>query len=216
MNMGGIALLFPADANDVMGMVRAAHEYPGPAAIFLQTYAFGKSEFASPIADDAYVIPFGNARVRREGTDVSVFAYGAAAVRAACNEAEFLSRSGIDTEVVDIRCVEPLDVETLAASAKKTGRVIIMHEATWRQGCGVHIKHRLDEALVNEHIRTRMFVHLLCAEDNPIPTKKEFLWSRLPFEQYVVKDQDDFGEMRTILRSHKLARLARELKEAYR
>ena len=154
--------------------------------------------------------------MRRAGKDLSVFAYGAASVKAACNEAEFLSRVGVDVEVIDIRCLEPLDIETLAASARKTGRVIIMHEASWRQGCGVHIKHRLDQALVNEHIKTRMFVHLLCAEDNPIPTKKKFLWSRLPFEQYVVKKEDDFGEPRTILRSHKLAQLARELTEVYR
>ena len=216
MNMGGIALLFPTDAYDVMGLVRGAHEYPGPVALFLQTYAFGTSEFAADVPDEPYVIPFGSARVRRLGKDVSVFAYGAASVKAACNEAEFLSRLGIDVEVVDIRCLEPLDIETLAASARRTGRVIIMHEASWRQGCGVHIKHRLDEALVNEHIKTRMFVHLLCAEDNPIPTKKKFLWQRLPFEQYVVKKEDDFGEPRTILRSHKLAQLARELTEVYR
>ena len=216
LNMGGIALLFPTDSYDLVGIVRAAHEYPGPVAIFLQICAFGKSEFAADVPEEPYVIPFGTARVRRVGKDVSVFAYGAAAVIAAQNEAEFLSRTGVDVEVVDIRCLEPLDVETLASSARKTGRVIIMHEADWRHGCGVHIKHRLDEAFVNEHIKTRMFIHLLCAEDNPIPTKKKFLWSRLPFEQYVVKKEDNFGEQRTLLRSHKLGALARELTEVYR
>lgn len=215
-SMGGIAVLFPSDAYDVMGMVRAAHEYPGPVALFLQICAFGSSEFAADIPAESYVIPFGSARVVRVGSDVSVFVYGAACVKAAENEAEFLSRAGVDAEVVDIRCLEPLDIETLAISARKTGRVIIMHEADWRHGCGIHIKHRLDEALVNERIKTRMFVHLLCAEDNPIPTKKKFLWSRLPFEQYVVKKEDDFGDPRTILRSSKLNALARELREVYR
>lgn len=215
LSMGGVAMLFPSNAYDLAGMIRAAHEYPGPVAIFLQIYAFGLSEFGAEIPEEPFVIPFGSARVCRVGNDVSVFAYGAACVKAACNEAEFLSRVGVDMEVVDIRCLEPLDIATLAMSARKTGRVIIMHEADWRHGCGIHIKHRLDEALVNEYIRTRMFVHLLCAEDNPIPTKKTFLWTRLPFEQYVVRTEDDFGNPRTVLRSSKLAKLARELKETY-
>lgn len=216
LSMGGIAMLFPSNAYDLAGMVRAAHEYPGPVAIFLQIYAFGLSEFGAEISEEPFVIPFGSARVCRSGNDVSVFAYGAACVKAACNEAEFISRRGVDVEVIDIRCLEPLDIETLATSARKTGRVIIMHEADWRHGCGIHIKHRLDEALVNERIKTRMFVHLLCAEDNPIPTKKKFLWARLPFEQYVVKKEDDFGDPRTVLRSHKLATLAQALKEIYK
>ncbi len=216
LSMGGIAMLFPTDAYDMAGLLRAAYEYPGPVAIFLQIRAFGDSEFGADVPEEPYVIPFGSARVRRSGNDVSVFAYGAAAVIAACNEAEFLSRLGVDVEVIDIRCLEPLDIETLSVSARKTGRVIIMHEASWRQGCGIHIKHRLDEAFVNERIKTRMFIHLLCAEDNPIPTKKKFLWARLPFEQYVVKKEDNVAMSGIILRSHKLAKLARELKEIYK
>jgi pyruvate/2-oxoglutarate/acetoin dehydrogenase E1 component len=215
LSMGGIAMLFPSNAHDLVGMVRAAHEYPGPVAIFLQIYAFGSPEFGSEVPEESFVIPFGSARVCRAGNDVSVFAYGAACVKAACNEAEFSSRVGLDLEVIDIRCLEPLDIATLATSARKTGRVIIMHEADWRHGCGIHIKHRLDEAFVNERIRTRMFIHLLCAEDNPIPTKKKFLWARLPFEQYVVKKEDIINASGTILRSHKLTLLARELKEVY-
>jgi len=216
LSMGGIVLLFPTDAYDLAGMMRAAYEYPGPVAIFLQIHAFGKSEFGGLVPEERYVIPFGSARVRREGSDVSVFAYGAACVRAAENEAEFLSRAGVDAEVVDIRCLEPLDIETLKVSAQKTGRVIIMHEADWRHGCGVHIKHQLDLAGASVYARTRETAYLLTADDNPIPTKKKFLWSRLPFEQYVVKSEDNFGDQRTILRSKKLDGLARRLKEVYR
>lgn len=215
-SMGGIAMLFPSDAYDVAGMVRAAHQYPGPVAIFLQIHAFGNSEFRADVPEEPYVIPFGSARVRRVGSDISVFAYGAAAVIAACNEAEFLSRRDIDVEVIDMRSLEPLDIETLVISAKKTGRVIIMHEADWRDGCGVHIKHRLDAAGVSAYAKTREISYLLTAEENPIPSKKKFLWARLPFEQYIVKKEDDFGNPRTILRSSKLAALAQELKEVYR
>lgn len=215
LSMGGIVMLFPSNAYDLAGMMRAAHEYPGPVALFLQIYAFGLSEFGAAIPEQPFIIPFGKARICRNGSDVSVFAYGAACVEAACNEAEFLSRVGVSAEIIDIRCLEPLDIATLTTSVRKTGRVIIMHEADWRHGCGIHIKHRLDEALVNEHIKTRMFIHLLCAEDNPIPTKKKFLWNRLPFEQYVISSSDNFGDPRTLLRSKKLFLLAQELKETY-
>ena len=216
LSMGGIVLLFPRSAYEVAGMMNAAHEYPGPVAIFLQTYAFGKSEFGAEVPTEPFIIPFGQANIRRSGNDVSVFAYGAAAVRAAENEAAFLERKGIDIEVVDVQCLEPLDKETLFASARKTGRVIILHEATWRNGGGVYIKHQLDEMGVGSYSRTGQTAHLLCSEDNPIPTKIDFLWARLPFERYVVQKEDDFGIPRTILRSTKLARLARELKEVYR
>lgn len=210
-SMGGIVLCFPATAYEVVGMLRAAHEYPGPVVLFLQIRAFGDSEFAEVVPEEPYIIPFGQAKVRREGSDVSVLVYGAAAVKAACNEAEFLAREGVALEVVDIQCVDPLDIDTLVASATKTGRVIIMHEARKRQGCGVSIKDALDEAGASTSAKTLRVSSILGAEDNPIPTKKSFLWARLPFEQYVVRPQDNFGEERTILRSSKLAHLAREL-----
>lgn len=214
-SMGGITIVSPTDAYDMMGIMRAAHEYPGPVAILLQIYGFGDSQFSAEVPEEPYVIPFGSARIRRAGNDVSVLAYGAASVIAACNEAEFLSRAGIDVEVVDVRSLVPLDIETLAQSARKTKRIIIMHEAPWYQGCGVYIKEQLDDALVNEYIKTRRFTYPMYAKGNSVPTKKKFLWSRLPFEQYVVRKEDQFGDPRTILRSSKLADLARELKETY-
>lgn len=208
--MGGIVLLFPATAYDVVGMLRSAHEYEGPVVIFLQIYAFGNSEFSAEVPENGYMIPFGHARMRRAGDDISVLAYGAAAVRAAQNEAEFLAREGIDLEIIDIACLAPLDIDTLVVSAKKTGRVIIMHEASARDGCGVHVKHALDDAGATAYSRLPRSAYILAAESNPIPTKKEFLWARLPYAQYVVRVEDDFGEPRTIVRSYKLAVLARE------
>lgn len=213
--MDGIVLLFPADAYDVVGMLRAAHEYPGPVMVFLQTYAFGKSEFSATVPAEPYLVPFGQAHVRREGNDVSVFAYGAAAVRAAENEAEFLSRDGISVEVIDIRCLWPLDTATLMRSAEKTGRVIIMHEAKEKEGCGMMIKHELDKTGVTRFVKTGQAAYILAAENNPSPTKKSFLWARLPFEKYVVRKEDTFGEG-TILRSGKLARLAKNLVATWR
>ncbi len=209
--MDGVALLFPTDAYDVAGLVRAAHEYPGPAVLFLQICAFGDSQYAADVPDEPYVIPFGAARVRRAGKDLTVIAYGAAAVIAAENEAEFLSRDGIDCEVIDIRSLVPLDIAALAASATKTGRVVIMHEATERGGCGVHIKHELDRAGATLAARTPQSAYLCVADNNPVPTKKEFVWDRLPFEQYALSSADNFRIGGTILRSRKLARLAREL-----
>ena len=208
--MDGVALLFPTDAYDVAGMVRSAHEYPGPTALFLQIAAFGDSQFSAHVPDEPYLIPFGQARVRRAGKDISVLVYGAAAVKAAENEAEFLSREGISLEVVDIRSLRPLDVEALKRSAQKTGRVVIMHEARESDGAGMAIKHELDKAGVTSVIRTPQLAYLLAAGNNPVPTKKTFLWNRLPFEQYVLTEADNFGEG-TIFRSSKLARLAREI-----
>ena len=208
--MDGVVILFPTDAYDVVGLVNAANDYEGPVLMCLQTCAFGDSQFSAFVPDERYVVPFGQAKIRRGGKDISVIAYGAAAVRAAENEAEFLSREGIDLEVVDIRSLRPLDLATLVTSAKKTGRVVIMHEARESDGCGMAIKHELDKGGATLKARTPQSSYILAAENNPCPTRKEFLWKRLPFEQYVLAAEDNFGEG-TILRSTKLARLAREL-----
>ncbi|WP_347032676.1 transketolase C-terminal domain-containing protein, partial [Escherichia coli] len=83
--------------------------------------------------EEAYTIEIGKADVKREGTDVSIFAYGAM-VHSSLKAAEELEKEGVSVEVVDLRTVQPLDIETIIASVEKTGRAIVVQEAQKQAG----------------------------------------------------------------------------------
>jgi pyruvate/2-oxoglutarate/acetoin dehydrogenase E1 component len=95
-----------------------------------------------------YVIPLGQADVKREGSDVTVVAYGGMIPKALA-AAETLSKEGLNLEVVDLRTIVPLDIKTIVKSVKKTGRLIITHEAMERGGPAGEIAFRVTEALPN-------------------------------------------------------------------
>ncbi|MBI2463099.1 MAG: hypothetical protein HYV65_02600 [Candidatus Spechtbacteria bacterium] len=198
----GWKVVFPADAYDLAGLLRAANEDPNPVVIYMQIYAHGKREFRRLVPNEPYMIPLGKAAVKREGKDVTVVVYGACAVQAALNEAEELAKEGIECEVVDLRTVVPLDIETIAVSAKKTGRVIIMHEASRKGGVGAYIKDDLDSD-VGVWSRLRAPIVVLAAKDIPIPSASVLEWDRLPFE--LEKREND-----TRLRSRRLAEAVRD------
>jgi pyruvate/2-oxoglutarate/acetoin dehydrogenase E1 component len=96
------------------------------------------------VPDDEYTIPIGKANVTREGDDVVIFAYGAM-LHVAMEAAELASPKGIGVEVVDIRTLLPFDIETILSSVKKTGRVVILHEACKTCGFGAEIAAQIAE-----------------------------------------------------------------------
>lgn len=202
--MEGIVVVVPSNAHDVVGLMRAAHEYGGPVAVLLQIAAASLPDFYSEVPEEPFVIPFGKARVAREGTDVSVITYGAACVSAAKNEAEELSKEGISLEVIDLRTVHPLDTAAILLSVAKTGRCLVFHEDYFVGGVGdmlVGALSRTDGFL--EHIKTRR-VPVIGASTPFIPTDLDLVWARLPYERATEK-----GAVR--FRSRKLAAVAREL-----
>lgn len=204
----GWKVVFPADAYDVAGLLRAAHEDPNPVVVYLQIYARSKPEFRRPVPNEPYMIPLGKAAVKREGKDCTVVAYGACAVQAALNEAEALAKEGIDLEVVDLRTLVPFDRETVARSVIKTGHLLIMHEASLKKGVGAYIK----EDLTSDPLLWGIIcnpVKILSAHEEPIPIPYELEWERLPFNQATTAGIG--GRNETILRS---AFLAKEVREA--
>lgn len=88
--------------------------------------------------DEAYTIPFGKADVKRAGTDVTVIAFGLM-LHESLNAAEQLAAEGISVQVVDPRTLSPLDKETILASVKKTGKVLIVHEDNLSFGWGAQV-----------------------------------------------------------------------------
>ncbi len=157
----GLKVVVPSNPYDAKGLLISAIEDPDP-VIFLEpkrlyngpfdghherpVTAWSKHELGD-VPDGHYTIPIGKAEIRRKGSGVTVIAYGTM-VHVALAAAE---ETGIDAEVIDLRSLLPLDLETIVQSAKKTGRCVVVHEATLTSGFGAELA-----ALVQEHC----FYHL--------------------------------------------------------
>jgi pyruvate dehydrogenase E1 component beta subunit len=138
----GLKVVMPSTPYDTKGLLISAIRDPDP-VIFLEPKLIYRA-FRDDVPEDDYEIPLGEAAVRREGTDVSVFTWGAMA-RPTMEAAENLAEEGIDAEVVDLRTVSPLDRETIVESFKKTGRAVVVHEAPKTGGLAGEITATIQE-----------------------------------------------------------------------
>jgi 2-oxoisovalerate dehydrogenase E1 component len=123
----GLRIVYPSFADDAAGLLRTAMRSEGP-TIFLEPKALYNDPLAETVVPDDFEVPFGKARVRREGSHLSIITYGNT-THMALQVAERISKEkGLEIEVVDIRSLIPLDRETILNSVKKTSRVVVVHE----------------------------------------------------------------------------------------
>lgn len=122
----GIRIVVPAFADDAAGLLRTAFRSKGP-TLYLEPKALYNSKSAmTPVPED-FEVPFGVARTRRAGSDLTVLSYGNT-VHMCLEAATKLADEGFNVEVIDLRSIIPLDVDAIVASVKKTGRCLIVHE----------------------------------------------------------------------------------------
>jgi len=164
----GLKVVCPATAYDAKGLIKASIRDRNPVIFFEHKYLYRriKGEIPGPDSPDAdYVVPIGKARVAREGRHLSVITY-AAMLYTALEAAEILSKEGIEIEVVDLRTVSPLDREAIAATVKKTNKVIILHEHARTGGLAGEIS-----AIVNEEAFDDLDgpIVRLTSPDTPVP-----------------------------------------------
>jgi 2-oxoisovalerate dehydrogenase E1 component len=133
----GIRVVYPSFADDAAGLLRMCMRSEGP-TMFLEPKAlYNAPKAATPIPDD-FEVPFGKARIRREGSDLTMITYGNTTHH--CLEvAEELSKEGINAEVLDLRSLIPLDKEAILESVKKTNKVLIVHEDKVFSGFGAEL-----------------------------------------------------------------------------
>ncbi len=131
----GLRVVVPATPRDAKGLLKTAIRSDDP-VFFLEHKAV--LNLKGPVPEDEYLIPFGEAAVVREGTDVSVVAV-ALMVHRTLEAAEALAREGVSVEVIDLRSIAPLDIETILASVHKTGRLLIVDEDYGPFGVGAEI-----------------------------------------------------------------------------
>ncbi|KAA9405507.1 alpha-ketoacid dehydrogenase subunit beta [Haloarcula sp. CBA1131] len=122
----GLKVVVPSTPKETKGLLTAAIRDPDP-VIFLEPKLIYRS-FREEVPDDPYTVELGEAKVRREGSDVSVFTWGAM-TRPTVEAAEELAEEGIDAEVIDLRTLSPMDTDAIVESFKKTGRATVVHEA---------------------------------------------------------------------------------------
>ncbi|NBO27578.1 MAG: alpha-ketoacid dehydrogenase subunit beta, partial [Actinobacteria bacterium] len=129
----GLKVVAPATAYDAKGLLAAAMESDDPVLYLepLKGYRLTKDE----VPDERYTVPLGKLRIARAGVDVTLIAWSAA-VNVAERAAEELSEQGISVEVLDLRSLNPLDIDGISESVSKTGRVAILHEAPLTGGFG--------------------------------------------------------------------------------
>jgi pyruvate dehydrogenase E1 component beta subunit len=139
-HLPGLKVVLPSTPYDAKGLLLAAIRDPDPVLFFepKRLYRAVRQE----VPDDDYEIPLGLARVVREGTDVTVITWGAL-VRDC--ETVLDQRPGVSAELIDLRTLAPLDVDTIVASVSKTGRAVIVHEAPHTGGLGAELAAMIQE-----------------------------------------------------------------------
>ncbi len=139
--------------------------------------------YKQEIPDEEYLIPFGEADVKREGSDLTLVTFSFM-VHHALEAANALSKEGINVELVDLRTIVPLDIETIVRSAEKTGRLLIVHEAMKRCGIAGEIAFRLQEEAPEMMASLKMPCQRLAGMNLPLAGRPE--WNLTPSADSIV------------------------------
>jgi acetoin:2,6-dichlorophenolindophenol oxidoreductase subunit beta len=135
-NVPGLKIVMPSTPADAKGLLKSAIRDDNPVVFFEHKYLYKRIK--GPVPEGEYLIPLGKADVKRAGEDLTIITYGAV-VHQALSAADMLSKEGVKSEVIDLRTLLPLDREAVLNSVKKTGKVIIVHEAPTTGGLGGEI-----------------------------------------------------------------------------
>ncbi|MCP1490826.1 pyruvate dehydrogenase E1 component beta subunit [Peribacillus frigoritolerans] len=141
----GLKVVIPSTPYDAKGLLISAIRDNDP-VIFLEHMKLYRS-FRQEVPEEEYTIPLGKADVKREGTDLSIITYGAM-VQESIKAAEELAKDGHSVEVVDLRTVSPLDIDTIIASVEKTGRAIVVQEAQKQAGIAANVVAEINERAI--------------------------------------------------------------------
>ncbi|UCG04987.1 MAG: alpha-ketoacid dehydrogenase subunit beta [Desulfobacterales bacterium] len=176
----GLKVVVPSEPADVKGLIKSAIRDDDPVMVFQHKKLFARQ---GAVPENDFTIPLGRAAIKLEGKDVTLLSYGSGFYL--CEEAvKGLGHLNIDAEVVDLRTLKPLDMDTVARSIKKTHRAVIVHEACLTGGFGAELTARIQDELF-DYLDAP--VKRVAAKDVPIPFSP-------PLEDYVLPKVSDVVE----------------------
>jgi pyruvate/2-oxoglutarate/acetoin dehydrogenase E1 component len=176
----GLKIVYPCTARDAKGLLKAAIRDDDPVLFFEHKKLYRAPFLREVLPQEDYTIPLGQARVEREGSDVSIITYGNM-VHESRRAADRLAEDGIDAEIIDLRSLMPLDEEAILTSVRKTNRLLIVHEDTRTGGIAGEIAMRVSEKAF-EWLDAPML--RVTALDTPVPYSP-------PLEDYYLPQVDD-------------------------
>jgi pyruvate dehydrogenase E1 component beta subunit len=180
MHCPGLRVVIPATPADAKGLLKSCIRQDDPVVFLEHESLYGvKGE----VPDGEHLAPLGKAHVLREGKDITVVSYSKC-IFDAMAAAEALENEGIDTEVIDLRTLSPLDLDTVVTSVKKTGKAIIVYEGWRTGGAGAEIAARIYEAAF-DHLDAP--VERVATLDTPLPYNARLEKAALPSAADIVK-----------------------------
>ncbi|MCD8914482.1 MULTISPECIES: alpha-ketoacid dehydrogenase subunit beta [Staphylococcus] len=176
----GLTVVIPSNPYDAKGLLISAIRSNDP-VVYLEHMKLYRS-FREEVPEEEYEIELGKAKVKREGNDITLIAYGAM-VQEALKAAEDLEKDGVSAEVIDLRTVQPIDFDTLVASVEKTGRAVMVQEAQRQAGVGAQVVAELSERTI---LSLEAPIARVAAADTVYPfTEAENVW--LPNKNDIVE-----------------------------
>ena len=180
MHTPGLKVVMPSSPYDAKGLLKTSIRDDGVVLFIQHRSIHGQTE---EVPEGEWLVPFGEADVKREGTDVTIVTYSNA-LHKAKEAAEELAGDGISVEIVDPRTLVPLDVDTIVESVRKTGRLLVFHEATERGGPGAEIVRQVTRRGVDFF---KAPPRVLGARDIPMPYSPSLEYACVPHPRDVVR-----------------------------
>ena len=140
-HLPGIYIAYPSNASDAKGLLKMACRMDDPVMFMEHKGLYRQGFAASPEPDENYLLPFGKARIVQEGNDVTIITWGALVQKSI----EAARNTGLSVEIIDLRTLNPLDMETILTSLQNTSRVIVAHEDNLNNGFGAEIAARISD-----------------------------------------------------------------------
>jgi pyruvate dehydrogenase E1 component beta subunit len=180
LNVPGLKLVAPSNAHDAKGLLKSCIRDRNPVVFFEHKLLYNDK---GEVPEGDYTVPLGKAKVVSPGQDVSIISYSYM-IKKSLAAAAILAEQGIKAEVVDVRTIRPLDVETLAESVKKTGRALIVHEAPVIGGAGAEIAAQLHKEAF-DYLDAP--IERVGALETPVPFSSTLEQAYLPNERKIVE-----------------------------
>jgi 2-oxoisovalerate dehydrogenase E1 component len=143
----GVRVVMPSNATDANGLLRTAIRCDDPVMFLEHKHLYRQTHNKGAYPGKEFMIPFGKAKTVREGTDISIITYGATVFRSLVAAKKVEEENGLSVEVIDLRSLSPYDWDAIAASVKKTSKVIVVHEDMLSWGYGAEIAARIADEL---------------------------------------------------------------------